>query len=325
MIVQPTIENINAAAEILRRDGLVAFPTETVYGLGANAISRNAVEAIYAAKGRPSSNPLIVHVAEIGSIAQLAHLDDSLIAARLEKIKQLWPGPLAVVLPAKAGIAVAEVSRLSTVAVRIPDHVVAQELIRRAGLPIAAPSANPSNFISPTSALHVEEFLGSKVELILDGGVCKLGIESTVVDLSSKFVRVLRPGFILPETIEMLLAEHVEVVSAPVALSPGQAATHYSPQTKLSFASMAPANISELRFGYISFRQSSSLPDNLKPSHMCNLSPNENLTSIASGLYSALHHMDQMQLDWILVDQCVNSGLGMAIMDRLSRAISKEN
>lgn len=326
MISAPTTAAIAAAATILQRGGLVAFPTETVYGLGGDANNRDAVEAIYQAKGRPNSNPLIVHVADTVSIAGLTRLDDPKIADRLKKLSVLWPGPLSLIIPAKAGIAAVEVAGLKTIAVRIPDHPVALKLIKAAKLAIAAPSANPSNFISPTSAQHVEQFLDSKVEMILDGGLCNLGIESSVVDISSERVVVFRPGFVLPETIAMLLGEEVSfaVESAHIALSPGLAATHYSPRTKLSFASSPPQNIKHMRFGYIAFSDVSSLPSSLIPAKQLTLSQNTDLAQIAAGLYLALHQLDQMQLDWILIDQCVKSGLGIAIMDRLSRAISKE-
>ena len=325
MIYSPTSESITAAAAILRRGGLVAFPTETVYGLGGDARNKDAVEAIYKTKGRPSSNPLIVHIAELSAVTQLAQLNDPLVATRIKRLATLWPGPLSLVLPALPGIAAVEVSGLNTIAVRIPDHPVAQELIRTAKLAIAAPSANPTNFLSPTSAQHVAQFLGARVEMILDGGLCSIGLESTVVDISSRRVVVLRPGFILPQTIALLLEEEVELTRTASTLAPGQASNHYAPRTKLSFVAKAPAKISEMRFGYISFRQKSSLPAHLIATSEFKLSRSENLAEIASGLYCALHQLDQIGLDWILVDQCVNSGLGVAIMDRLSRAISKEN
>lgn len=324
MLLKANHESIAQAANVLARGGLVAFPTETVYGLGGDARSHAAVELIYKTKGRPSSNPLIVHLANVFDINELADLRNPSIAQRVQKIAPLWPGPLSVVLPSQPGIAAVEHSGLNTIAVRIPNHPIAQELLLQSKIAIAAPSANPSNFISPTTAQHVERYLGSKVEIILDGGESVLGIESTVVDLCSDKIQILRPGFILAETISELMNEEVTYATSVSGekLSPGMSQMHYSPTTQLRFIDSLPKNVSELKCGYIAFRtQNCGL--NFKPEIQMVLSENADPNQIAANLYSALHSLDQHKLDLILVDRCINSGLGMAIMDRLERAVTK--
>ena len=220
------------AASILRSGGLVAFPTETVYGLGADATNPDAVARIFAAKGRPSTNPLIVHVADVEAARRCAaHWSD--VAQKLAAA--WWPGPLALVVPKAPRIVDAATAGRPTVALRVPDHPLALELLRAFGGPVAAPSANKSNHVSPTTAAHVREELGDVVDLILDGGPCSVGIESTVVDLTGPRPVILRPGGVPRREIENLVGP-VEVFGGSVspamsAASPGQHARHYAPRT----------------------------------------------------------------------------------------------
>jgi L-threonylcarbamoyladenylate synthase len=223
---------IEAAVEILRSGGLVALPTETVYGLGADATNSRAVRKIFLAKGRPSGNPLIVHVADI-SVAKRYVAAWPKSAQKLARA--LWPGPLTLILPKGRRIAAKVTAGLKTVAIRCPDHPLALKLLRQFAGPIAAPSANRSNRISPTTADHVRRELGDKVDLILDGGPCRVGIESTVVDLTSPRPTILRPGAVSQQRLQELLGP-VEIRPAVAddskpARSPGQQAVHYSPST----------------------------------------------------------------------------------------------
>lgn len=223
---------IESAAKVLRGGGLVAFPTETVYGLGADATNAAAVARIFAAKGRPSTNPLIVHVADPAIAKRYATVWPE--AART-LADRFWPGPLTLVLPKSPTIVEGVTAGLGTVGLRVPDHPVALELLRAFDGPVAAPSANKSNRISPTTAQHVREELGEAVDMILDGGPCRVGIESTVLDLSGKGPVLLRPGGVSREQIEAIVGP-IGVFEGAVrhdqaAVSPGQQITHYAPRT----------------------------------------------------------------------------------------------
>jgi L-threonylcarbamoyladenylate synthase len=230
--VPETAQTIQQAAALLRGGGLVAFPTETVYGLGADATSEAAVRRIFAAKGRPATNPLIVHVADVETARRYttrwSDAAQTLAAA-------YWPGPLTLVLPKTPDIPNVVTAGRPTVGLRAPDHTLALELLRAFGGPIAAPSANRSNHISPTTAQHVRDELGDAVDLVLDGGACAVGIESTVLDLSEDVPRILRPGAVTRRQIEFILGrvelgERITNESVPAA-SPGQHAVHYAPRT----------------------------------------------------------------------------------------------
>lgn len=231
----PDPEVLGQAALLLQQGQLVAFPTETVYGLGANALDSKACQRIFEAKGRPSTNPLIVHVADIGKATDLCHWTPD--ADRLAR--HFWPGPLTLVLKRKPCIPDEVTAGGDTVAVRIPNHPVALALIRAAGLPLAAPSANRSNAVSPTLASHVVQSLGNRVPLVLDGGACSVGIESTVVDLTSNPIEILRPGHLSCLDLEKILEKSVATKNgqnrSAIARSPGQLARHYSPQTPLEW------------------------------------------------------------------------------------------
>ena len=225
-------QSIESAVAVLRRGGLVAFPTETVYGLGADATNRDAVGRIFAAKGRPPTNPLIVHVADAATARRFAQTWP-LAASQLAE--RFWPGPLTLVLPKTPDIVDEVTAGLPTVGLRVPDHPLALELLRTFGGPVAAPSANRSNRVSPTTADHVRDELGDAVDLVLDGGPCAVGIESTVLDLSGDKPTILRPGSVSRQQIEHVVGT-VEVaapVDAPAtaAPSPGRQPVHYAPQT----------------------------------------------------------------------------------------------
>jgi L-threonylcarbamoyladenylate synthase len=230
--MSPCSNDIRHAAQILRSGGLVAFPTETVYGLGADATNADAVAKIFAAKGRPSTNPLIVHVADAATARRYA-TDWPLAASRLAE--RFWPGPLTLVLPKAAEIVPVVTASLGTVGLRVPDHPLALQLLNEFDGPVAAPSANRSNRVSPTTAEHVRKELGDAVDLVLDGGSCRVGIESTVLDLTTSPPTILRPGGVPREQIEAVIgpvavASGGGAHSAP-AKSPGQQETHYAPRT----------------------------------------------------------------------------------------------
>ncbi len=326
MIRAATKEALSEAALRIRSGELVAFPTETVYGLGANAFDEAAVTGIYKAKGRPSSNPLIVHIARFEDISLVADLKaDPIAAQRLNKVKHFWPGPLSVVLPKALNIAPATCAGLQTVAVRIPNHPVALALIREAGVPIAAPSANPANYISPTSAEHVAAQLANSVDFILDGGAASVGLESTIVSLVGKAPRLLRHGAITSEELKLIFPDletsSSESMSCSTPLAPGMLKEHYTPRTPTKLLAHAATNRSLARTGLIAF--SSETPNLQQFAHVQLLSKDGDLVEIASKLFAALRNLDEMGLDLILVDSCPAAGLGAAIMDRLLRATAK--
>ncbi len=315
---------------LLKAGELVAFPTETVYGLGADATNESAVRKIFEVKGRPSTNPLIVHVADPSAIAKYCDIersfDPQLISRRLEKLSTLWPGPLSVVLPRKDEIAPSVSAGGDTVAIRIPNHPVALALLSTFGGPLAAPSANPSEYVSPTTAEHVRSGLGSKVQCVLDGGPCAIGLESTVLSLLEQSPRILRPGAITRAKLEEVL--ETEVLGATdldekqeVKLSPGLLAKHYAPRTPVRLHSTLPPNTAlPGRIGVILFG-----PHELSfvPTETRILSERGDLEEVAARLFAALRELDALSLDVIIVDTCNPVGLGEAIMDRLLRASAK--
>ncbi len=328
-ILLPTSEQIEHAARLLREGKLVAFPTETVYGLGADATNEAAVRAIFAAKGRPSNNPLIVHVASFEDLMRYTDISGSphseRLTARLEALRPLWPGPLSVVVPKPESLCAAVSAGGPTVALRIPRHPTALRLITTSGCPIAAPSANPSNYISPTTAEHVRVNLGNLVSYILDGGPCSIGLESTVVSLVSSEPIILRPGAVTATELSKILAEPVrESQSSPVTattplLSPGLLAKHYAPRTPVRLlAGLDPQLCSGYTIGAIVFSKDTVLP--VTPQIVLTLSERGDLDEVAANLFAALRELDSAGVDLILVDTCEPIGLGSAIMDRILRA-----
>ncbi|HBA41463.1 MAG TPA: threonylcarbamoyl-AMP synthase [Alphaproteobacteria bacterium] len=312
--IKPADERaIAEAAAFLRAGRLVAFPTETVYGLGADATNEQAVAEIFAAKGRPQFNPLIVHVADLASARKIARFDP--LAEQLAA--RFWPGPLTLVLPrrAQAGLSLLVSAGLDTVAVRVPAHPVAQALLRATDRPVAAPSANPSGRISPTRAAHVAEGLGDKVALILDGGDCAVGLESTVVAITAGQLHLLRPGAVTREDLAALTGETPaggqDAPDAP--RSPGQLASHYAPHLPVRLgARTARADEAALGFG-------TAVPEGA--AETLNLSPSGDLKQAAANLFAMLRALDRPgDFSAIAIAPVPETGLGAAINDRLRRA-----
>jgi len=329
---RPDPQRIAQAAEILRRGGLVAFPTETVYGLGANALDARAVQRIFAAKGRPSHDPLIVHVATAEDLQQVAR-EVSSLAEQLTRT--FWPGPLTLVLPKASAIPDEVTSGRPTVAVRCPAHPVALALIRAASVPIAAPSANRFGHTSPTTAQHVLDDLGGQIDLILDAGPTPVGVESTVLDLTQRPPVILRPGGLPKETLEAHIGEVglADGVTAPgPAPSPGMLPRHYAPNTPLwlflgsrMWALHAMDGIS--RRWLTAGRKVGVLVSDKDREYWSNaavtmesLGAEGDYTAMAQRLYSALRELDAAGLDLILTRDFGGEGLGLAIRDRLVRA-----
>lgn len=295
---------IDIAAETLRKGELVAFPTETVYGLGGDGRSDDAVAAIYAAKGRPDFNPLILHVADIEAADRIANLPDD---ARL-LAEAFWPGPLTLVAPLRpaAGVSTLASAGLPTIALRAPAHPVAQALLGAFGGPLAAPSANPSGRISPTTAEHVMAGLRGRIAGVIDGGPCKVGLESTIIGFDGPAPVLLRAGGLAVEEVERVLARPVQAHQGGIT-APGQLVSHYAPNARLRLnASGAEAGEALIGFGDA-------------PGAAINLSPAGDLTEAAARLFSALHEMDA-RAKAIAVSPIPDHGLGAAINDRLRRA-----
>ena len=304
-ILPADAQGFETAAGILRDGELVAFPTETVYGLGGDAQSDMAVARIFEAKGRPRFNPLIVHVNSINAAQEFVEwpVEADILA------QAFWPGPLTLVLPLKSGTGLSPLvtADLPTLAIRVPAHPVAQSLLTAFGGPVAAPSANPSGRISPTTAAHVANGLSGRIAAILDGGSCAVGLESTILGLAAT-PTLLRPGGLPPEAIEAALHRPLEVHSSGDPLSaPGQLASHYAPNAKvrLNATERQPGEVL-LGFGAVE----SDL----------NLSPAGDLTEAAANLFHHLHALDEAGRGTIAVSPIPEHGLGRAINDRLRRA-----
>ena len=309
-LVEADSRAVRRAARLLRAGSLVAFPTETVYGLGADATSEAAVAAVYAAKGRPRRNPLIVHVADADAAGREAGIDGR--AARLAHL--FWPGPLTLVLRRRAESRLSPLvsAGLDTVALRVPAHPTALALLSEAGRPVAAPSANPSGRMSPTTARHVADALGDRVALILDSGPCLVGVESTVVDVSAAGeARLLRPGGVPREAIEA----EIGPLAAPqggAPRSPGMMEIHYAPNLPLRLdVGAARAGEALLAFG-------AGVPGGAAAT--LNLSPAGDINEAAANLFAMLHALDLPEYSAIAVMPVPDEGRGAAINDRLRRA-----
>lgn len=298
--------------------GLVAFPTETVYGLGCDALNPDAAAKVFEAKQRPQFDPLIVHIADR---RQLDNVARALTTTAWQLIDQFWPGPLTLVLPKQPTIPDLVTAGLDTVAVRMPNHPVAHALIREAGTPIAAPSANPFGYVSPTTAQHVADGLGNAIDLILDGGPCPVGVESTIVSLIGPRAELLRPGSITLEQLSAVigpLSRSSSVVDQPTA--PGQLARHYATQTPITIlisAKTRPTPAKNERVGLLIFSEASATDERFAAVEV--LSTTGDLREAARHLFAALRRLDAQGLDRIYVEPCQEEGLGMAIMDRLRR------
>jgi L-threonylcarbamoyladenylate synthase len=300
------------AARLLVAGGLVAFPTETVYGLGADATNAAAIAKLYAAKGRPSFNPLIAHLAD----AEAAMRDGVFSAAARKLAERFWPGALTLVVPVGEGSRICDLARagLRSVGLRVPAHPVAHALLKEAGRPIAAPSANRSGHVSPVRADHVIEDLADKIDLILDGGACDLGIESTIVACLDDRPRLLRPGGIAREAIEEVLSVPLIVIDGRASggpIAPGMLASHYAPRAALRLdANALEPGEAGLDFG-------GRFPPGAQ---VLDLSPRGDTIEAAANLYSYLRRLDASGAETIAVAPIPAAGLGEAIRDRLKRA-----
>jgi len=308
-------EDIVRAAELLRSGGLVAFPTETVYGLGANALDEAAVARIYEAKGRPATSPLIVHVLSI----DMARVVSAEWPAHAEALgRRFWPGPLTIVVPRHPRIPALVAAGLDTVAVRVPAHPMAQALLRETGLPIAAPSANRFTQLSPTTAEHVRDGLGDRVDFILDGGPTQVGIESTVISVAGERPSILRPGMISRAAIEAVIGPVATAAGQPATgiahASPGLHRRHYSPRTPLVLT--ANRRFPAGRGAYLFLTAPA-------PAAAHNVEMPSGVEAYAEALYRTLHELDRESWDWIAVERPPDDPQWAAILDRLNRACQK--
>lgn len=332
-------ESLAKAAAVLRAGGIAAFPTETVYGLGGDAFNPRALARIFEVKGRPRFDPLIVHIAALESLEKVADISP-LGGAAVKKLKalaeNLWPGPLTLVLPKQKAVPDLASSGLPTVAVRFPDHGAAQKLIALSTGAVAAPSANPFGYLSPTRAEHVRDQLGEKVDVILDGGPARVGVESTVLDLSGPAPEILRPGGAPKEAIEALIGPVLSRAAASVEppenarglVSPGQLKSHYAPRTPLSVHSpeeliALPGEAASALLFFDGPSRDAVLAARPGISLIRTLSETGNPLEAASRLFEILHELDRSGVTRIFAQYAPESGLGAAINDRLRRAAAK--
>lgn len=328
-------ERFSSAAKALREGKLVAFPTETVYGLGANALDPQAVKRIFEVKGRPLDNPLIVHIAKV---SQLSSLVKEIPAQAKTLMKAFWPGPLTLVLKKSESVPDEITAGLDTVAVRMPDNSIAIRLIEEAEVPVAAPSANLSGRPSPTAYHHVLEDLNGRIEYIINGGTCKIGVESTVLDITSGIPVILRPGGITLEMLEKVIGKiETDAVLKPEdgnkPRSPGMKYRHYSPNAKLflfegksedvirKINTLASENRAKgLKTGVLSSLENK---DRYVADVVVNIGSLSCLEEVASKLYDALRKFDEEKVDIIYSESFSEAGMGRAIMNRLKKAASE--
>lgn len=347
LLIENNIEKIiklpvfEKAKKLLNKGELVAFPTETVYGLGADARNSEAVKKIFKTKGRPQDNPLIVHIANFEQFEKVKDnnfkLDDDLYNI----LKTFWPGPLTVILPKSKSIADRTTANLKTVGIRMPSHPVALSLIESCNIPLAAPSANVSGFPSPTRAYHVYEDLKDKISLIIDGGPCEVGVESTIIKIKNEEIIILRPGGISSEDLANIskrkiknsVSDNKGEKKAPLA--PGMKYKHYSPETKLILYKSNYKNL----FNYISKNNNKKIAlvmtkesiDKLKRKETFDLANIEfvkigslkNIKDIANKLFYTLRELDKAEFDLIIIEKIPEKGIGEAIMNRVYKAASE--
>lgn len=331
---------LQQAAELLRKGELVAFPTETVYGLGADATEPEAIKKIYRAKGRPQDNPLIVHIAGFHELEGLVRGSLNPQAERL--IKTFWPGPLTIVVDKKETIPAETTAGLDSVAIRMPAHPLTRAIIELAGVPIAAPSANKSGAPSPTRAEHVYADLKGRIPLILDGGPARVGLESTVIDVRSEKVRILRPGGVSREEIRELIGAYLHepgdegegteksnMIEKP--LSPGMKYRHYSPATPLYIIEDEQALENLLQSGLegdialiLSEEWAGKYEASLRDSKVIKMGSRERPELIAAGIFQLLRHLDTLSLDRAYIEALPERGIGEAIMNRIRKASSRK-
>ena len=325
----PSLSQIRKAARIIKSGGLVAFPTETVYGLGANALDSKSVRKIFEAKGRPSDNPLIIHISDI---AELGILAENIPSTAFDLIEKFWPGPLTLVLKKSKIVPKIVTGGLDSVAVRMPKNKVALELIRLCGTPIAAPSANIAGSPSPTRAEHVSEDLKGKISMILDGGPTKIGIESTVIDLSSKTPMLLRPGGITLEQLQKILGKikiHPIVFgkkTKTITRSPGMKYRHYSPKAKIILIEGSKPKIRKKISELSKYYKSQGLRVGVLGANIgSDLTKSQaSQQKIAASLFKSFREFDAKKIDIILAQGTSSKGLGLGIMNRLGKAAYKK-
>ena len=332
-ILKPTDENIEIAAKIIAQGGLVAFPTETVYGLGADAMNAEAVGRVYEAKGRPSDNPMIVHIARASDIGQLTPMLSSTIVTLIENF---WPGPLTLVVKKKAGVPDRTTGGLDTVAVRMPDSEIALKLIELSGCPIAAPSANLSGSPSPTRAQHCVDDLNGRVDCILEGPDCRVGIESTVLDVTGDVPTILRPGIITAESIEAALGKHVEYdkslfarpdarpSGAPLDAgfsedfkpkSPGMKYKHYAPKAEMIVVEGMRDNVKK------EIERLKTLNEGIGNNVGVLLFEEKAFIEAAHEFFADLRDLDKQGVDLILAGALSDTdGVGFAVMNRMLKS-----
>lgn len=327
-------QDLETAAEILKQGGLVAFPTETVYGLGGDALNPEASKKIYEAKGRPSDNPLIVHIADEADLQKIAR---DIPEAAYKLMDVFWPGPMTMIFHKKPIVPDSTTGGLDTVAVRMPSHNVAYELIRRSGVMIAAPSANTSGRPSPTIASHVKEDLEGKIDMIIDGGDCRYGIESTIIDMTSEIPTILRPGYITEEMLEDVIGR-VEVDPAITGhmvhakpKAPGMKYTHYAPKGIMYIVEGESSNsvircinrmvkerqVAGCKVGVLATRYNAMA---YEADEVIVIGDKEDELMISSNLYRTLREFDARGVDYIYSESFAGSSLGTAIMNRLIKA-----
>ncbi len=327
-------EELEEACHILKDGGLVAFPTETVYGLGGDALNPLAASKIYSAKGRPSDNPLIVHIACIESLYDIAEVTED----GLKLAKAFWPGPLTLVFKKKETVPPQTTGGLDTVAVRMPCHAVARELIKRSGVYIAAPSANLSGRPSPTQAKHVIEDLDGRIDIIIDGGSPDIGIESTIVDVSGSKAVILRPGYITKDMLKDVLCdvstdpaiEGILPQKDIVAKAPGMKYRHYAPKGQLLIVEGSPDRVARRINSLVSekdtegYKTAVIATDETKDKYKCNIiksiGTRKSENSIAASLYNILREMDYMEVQYIYSESFGAGILGGAVMNRMLKA-----
>lgn len=327
-------EELEEACHILKDGGLVAFPTETVYGLGGDALNPLAASKIYSAKGRPSDNPLIVHIACIESLYDIAEVTED----GLKLAKAFWPGPLTLVFKKKETVPPQTTGGLDTVAVRMPCHAVARELIKRSGVYIAAPSANLSGRPSPTQAKHVIEDLDGRIDIIIDGGSPVIGIESTIVDVSGSKAVILRPGYITKDMLKDVLCdvstdpaiEGILPQKDIVAKAPGMKYRHYAPKGQLLIVEGSPDRVARKINSLVSekdtegYKTAVIATDETKDKYKCNIiksiGTRKSENSIAASLYNILREMDYMEVQYIYSESFGAGILGGAVMNRMLKA-----
>ncbi len=323
-ILEPTDENLSYCASLLRDGELVAFPTETVYGLGANALKAESVKKIYQAKGRPSDNPLIVHIASESDVDKLAlTVPDK---AR-EVIRKFMPGPVTVVLPKREIVPNEVTGGLNTVAIRMPDNAIALELIRRSGCPVCAPSANTSTRPSPTSAHHVFSDLGGKIKAILNGGECRVGVESTVIDFCSDKPRLLRAGGMAVEKLAEVIGEIEVVKNSKVALCPGMKYKHYSPTAEVFVALVGEAQSERIIEKYRSLTAEGKRVVIVCLDDFANEFLSETVWSVgktvddyAQKLFALLRRSDDEGFDAVICQGVSDDGIGLSVNNRTAKA-----